>query len=145
MKRLARTFIRIGGILAIVFAACFALAMVVFIVLATPVFTQVLVDGFSSGNFTSDLPGTPEEKALAVQIIFGVMAAVYGLVAGFGLASALVSFKALKSDSKGLYIANIVFGILSCSSFNTAGGVLGVIAITKQERRDRLNKVVDAE
>ena len=145
MKRLARTFIRVGGILAIVFAACFVLAMVVFIVLATPVFTQVLVDGFSSGNFTSDIPGTPEEKALAVQITFGVMAGIYALVAGFGLASAIVSFKALKEDRKGLYIANIVFGILSGSSFNTAGGVLGTIALTRQERRDRRNNIVDAK
>lgn len=146
MKRIARTLIRVGGILAIVYAACFALAMVVFIVLATPVFTQTLVDGLSSAKFQSDIPGTPEEQALAIQIMFGCMAFAFALLAGFGLASAIVSFKCLKEDNKkGLYIANIVFGILSGSSLNTAGGVLGTIALTRQERRDRRNNVVDAQ
>ena len=146
MKRIARTLIRVGGILAIVYAACFALAMVVFIVLATPVFTGVLVDGLSSGYNQSSFPGTPEEQALAIQIMFGCMAFAFALLAGFGLTSAIVSFKCLKEDNKkGLYITNIVFGILSGCYLNTAGGVLGVIALTKQERRDRLNKVVDAQ
>ena len=143
MKRLSRTFIRIGGILAIVYAATFVLCMVVFIVLATPVLTDALVEGFESGKATSDFPGTPEEKAAAVQIMFGVMAACFGLVAGFGFASAIVSFKALKEERKGLYIANIVFGILSGSMLNTAGGVLGTIAMSRQEIRDRRQNVVD--
>ena len=143
MKRLSRTFIRIGGILAIVYAACFALCMVVFIVLATPVFTGVLVEGFTSGKATSDIPGTPEEKAAAIQIVFGVLAAVFAFLSGFGIASATVAFKALKQDSKGLYITNIVFGILSGSMLNTAGGVLGTLALSRQEIRDRRQKIVD--
>ena len=146
MKRIARTLIRVGGILAIVYAACFALAMVVFIVLSTPVFTQALVDGLSTAKFQSDFPGTPEDQALAIQIMFGIMAACFAFLAGFGLASAIVSFKCLKEDSKkGLYIANIVFGILSGSYLNTAGGVLGTIALTRQERKDRQNNIVDAK
>ena len=144
MKRIGRTFIRVGGILAIVYAACFALAMVVFIVLATPVFKQVLIDGLDNETIQSTFPGETEQQALAIQIMFGIMAAAFGLVACFGLASAIVSFKTLKEDNKkGLYIANIVFGILSGVYFNTAGGVLGTIAISRQERRDRLNKIVD--
>ena len=146
MKRIARTLIRVGGILAIVWAACFALAMVVFIVLATPVFTQTLVDGLSNEQIQSTFPGTPEEQALAIQIMFATMAVAFGLVAGFGLASAIVSFKCLKEDNrKGLYIANIVFGLLSSSYLNAAGGILGTIALTRQERRDRRNKIIDAK
>lgn len=146
MKRIGRTLIRVGGILAIVYSACFALAMVVFIVLATPLFTQTLISGLNNETIQSAFPGTPEEQALAIQIMFGVMAAGFGLVAGFCLASVIVSFKTLKEDNKkGLYIANIVFGLLSGVYFNTAGGVLGVIAITRQERKDRRNKIVDAQ
>ena len=146
MKRIGRTLIRVGGIISIVYAACFALAMVVFIVLAAPVFTSTLINGLSNESIQSTFPGTPEEQALAIQIMFGVMAAVFGLLAGFNLACALVSFKCLKEDTKkGLYIANVVFGLLSGVYFNTAGGVLGIIALTKQERRDRRNKIVDAQ
>ena len=142
MKRIARTLIRVGGILGIVYAACFALAMVVFIVLATPVFTETLVNGLNNETIQSAFPGTPEQQALAIQIMFGVMAGGFAIAAGFSLASAVISFKCLKEDRKGLYIANIVFGLLG-TSFNAAGGILGTIAITRQERRDRRNHIVD--
>jgi hypothetical protein len=61
------------------------------------------------------------------------------------LVSGIASNIARNNPIKKNLIVAIVFSALSATWFGVAGGAVGIVAIDKQARRDRQNKIVDAE
>ena len=145
MAKLSKTFLLIGGILAILLLVTFLALSAVFIALGSPMTTEVIRQLLEEGSINSDLPGTIEEQIAAIQIIFVSIGVVFACFVPFEIASIIVAFKGRKSFTKGLLTANIVFGILSASSFNIAGGIIGLIANARIERNNRNSNVVDAQ
>lgn len=145
MKRLSKTFLRVGGIIDIVVAGSFLIAAIIFAVLASPVFTDVFVRGFENGTAQTSASGTPEEKAFAVQIVFLTLAIVFFTVVGCGIVGSVFSFKAAANYNRKMLITNIVLGFVLGSKFSSAGGILGVIALAREERNKARSNIIDAE
>ena len=113
-RKIGRILLLVGGIFELLaMGFCFLLAIAGFVF---PAFAEQL--------------GLPQEAVLIGGIAGGVfllLVAVVELIAG------VVGIKAFKAHTKGNYIANIVFGVLTAQILLIAGGVLGLIALKKEK------------
>ncbi len=124
MKKAGQILLLISGIFTIISAIAVIIGGIVCLVFAGPELRQVIIDGIKDGTITTTIPGTPEEVAAILQSTF--------LVVGISLLAsvivivgcAVVAFLGVKFNSKGLYIANIVLGIVGGSIFSLIGGIL---------------------
>ena len=64
----------------------------------------------------------------AVKIVFMSIGVMFAIFAVASVINAILAFKAVNTSSKGLLIANIVFGVLSGVSVNIVGAIFGLIA-----------------
>ena len=117
-RKIGRILLLVGGILELLnMALCFLLAIGAFV-----------FGGLVATNTIPDI-GLEPQMGLIIGIASGLVlliAAVICLVAG------VIGIKGFKANTKGNYIANIVFGVLVWSLFLIAGAVLGLIALKKE-------------
>ena len=113
-RKIGRILLLVGGIFELLaMGFCFLLAIAGFVF---PAFAEQL--------------GLPQEAVLIGGIaggIFLLLVAVVELIAG------VVGIKGFKAHTKGNYIANIVFGVLTAQILLIAGAVLGLIALKKEK------------
>ncbi len=113
-RKIGRILLLVGGIFELLaMGFCFLLAIAGFVF---PAFAEQL--------------GLPQEAVLIGGIAGGVfllLVAVVELIAG------VVGIKGFKAHTKGNYIANIVFGVLTAQILLIAGAVLGLIALKKEK------------
>ena len=76
-------------------------------------------------DYTADHANVTEEAVKVVFVSLGVMFAIFAVGS---VANAIVAFKAINTSSKGLLIANIVFGVISGVTVNIVGAIFGLIA-----------------
>ena len=144
MAKLSKTFLLIGAILSLVLAGTFVICGIVFFVMASPALTDMIVKLLEEAKVHSDIPGTPEEQAAAIQAFAAGLGGMFIFFALISIASGVVGFIGRQKWTKGLLIANIVLGLMS-AEFNAAGGILGLIATARIERNNRRNNIIDAE
>ena len=133
MKKVSSILFLVGGIYSVVCAVIFLMLGGGFIVLSGPAFTAYIVEGIKNGTINTTFEGiTPEEIAAIVQALF----VGYGIGMIFftvlSTVNAVVSFMARKSANKGMMIANIILGAVSCMVVNLVGGIFGLIALKKE-------------
>ena len=113
-RKIGRILLLVGGIFELLaMGFCFLLAIAGFVF---PAFAEQL--------------GLPQEAVLIGGIAGGVfllLVAVVELIAG------VIGIKGFKAHTKGNYIANIVFGVLTAQILLIAGAVLGLIALKKEK------------
>ena len=141
MRKLSNTFLTIGGILSFVFVGLFIVLAIVCFVVSSPVGTDLVKDWVANHPEQSDL--TPEQAAKLFSAAFVACGILFLFISAFAVPSGIVAFKAKQKPTHGILVANIVFGALSGTSFNIAGGILGLIRNNREERNARNNKVVD--
>lgn len=131
MQRLSRTFLTVSIVLC-------------FIAFATLLLFGLALIGFGAGFFPMIAEESKEGGAayLAGMLAGGFVCLYFAVMA---LVSGIVSSAARRNPTKKSLIVAIVFSVLSCTWFGVAGGAVGIVAIDKQARRDRQNKIVDAE
>ena len=140
MKKVANILLLVGGILAVVCIVVYLIMGVAFIIASGPALTEPLIEGIESGNISSDFQGaTTEEIVKLIQLFFLTLGIVFICFVPFAIANCIICFVGKAKQTKGMYILNIVFGILSWTLVNTVGGVLGLIAKIKEEKRAQLN------
>ena len=98
-----------------------------FFVFGSPVFKDLIIRGLEEGSINSDFPGTIEQVADAIQIMFISMAITFIVLGIFSSANIFFSFKGRNNDKKGFFIANIVLGVLSGNDINVVAAVFGLI------------------
>lgn len=124
MKKAGQVLLLISGIFTIISTIGVIVGGIVCLFFAGPEARQWIIDGIKDGTITTTIPGTPEEVAAILQstlLIVGISLLVSIVVT---VGCAVVAFLATKYDSKGLYIANIVLGIVGGSIFSLIGGIL---------------------
>ena len=127
MKKIGNVLLLIAGILAI-FAAVASLAgAIALIVFSGPQCTSMIIEGLQNGSIQSTLPGTPEQVTAQIQLMFLVFGIVLAVEVAIISGSAAVAFLAKSKQTSGLYIANIVLGVLSGSVLLIVGGILGLV------------------
>ena len=129
VKKISKIMLIVGEVLSFVYLASFIITSIVFFILGSPLCTDLIVKGVEEGQIhTSYFEGSPEEIAMYVQIAMVTCGVIFVVVAALSLVNGILADKARKKPSQGLYIANIVLGLLSCVEFNLIGGILGLIA-----------------
>lgn len=118
MKIAKRILFLVSGILSIFASVTFAILSICFIAFSNnEEAMQELADKSTDGV-------TPEEFQ-AVFLALGVMFVVFLIAA---IINIILSFKGRNSDSKGVMIANIVFGAISGIVINIVAAIFGLIA-----------------
>lgn len=138
MRKLSNTFLTVNMIFGFVFLALFVgLATMMFVFASLK---DVIMEGIQNGSIrtNSDDPETALLIAQSVLIIVGVTFLIFGILC---LPSAIVSASARNSKSKGKFIAAIVLSAVSLTYFGVAGGVLGILAINRENR----SNIIDAQ
>ena len=134
MKKATQIVLLVAGIIAIILAVLYFVLGILYV--AAGVFVALL----DAGSITwADLPQWAIdllEKISAGHTYETLAAASAGLIAGgvvllimaiLCVPAAILSFQARSKDSKGLYIACIVLGVLSGTGVAMIGGILGLI------------------
>ena len=134
MKKATQIVLLVAGIFAIIAAVGYFFASIVYLAAGGfmvaldagaisisdfPQWAIDLIDKFTAGRQFDSLAALA--AALFTAGAFLLVAAIICIPA------AIVSFMARGKDTKGLYIACIVLGVLSGTLFPTAGGILGLI------------------
>ena len=132
MKKASNLLLTVGGILEIVGALLFLIAGIVFIVFASPASAELIKEGLNSGAIHTDIEGSVEEIVQGLQIIFTVLAVLFFFFTLFSLIGGIVTFSAKKKQTKGAFIAAIIFGFLSATVVASVGGIFGLIAGNRQ-------------
>ncbi len=132
MKKASNILLLVGGILQIVCALTFLILGIVFIAMASPASADLIREGLESGTIHSDIQGSTEEIIQALQIVFTALAVVFFVFTLFGVIGTIVTFSAKKKQTKGSFIAAIIFGVLSGPVVPAVGGIFGLIAGNSQ-------------
>lgn len=134
MKRIGNILLLVTGILAIIGTVGYIAVSTLFYVFASPSFTDTIKSGIESGTikvqgYTS---GDATEYAKTTQLVLLIAAIIFTIQVLFSIGCALIAFLARKKESAGLYITNIVIGVLNGSIFSIVGGILGILG--REER-----------
>lgn len=128
MKTATKVLSIIGAVCAFLGAVGFVICSILFLTFAGPYWTPYIVNMLKEGDIYSSLPGTPEEQAAAIQIIFlvtGISFIPGALVSVAGGILALVNANRLNFI---IAVLTIVFGVLTGNMFLLVAGVLAIIA-----------------
>ena len=124
MEKAKRILFTVAGILSIVAIVAWAIAALsMFVIAGNLELLQKMADS-SSEEITIEF----------FQIYFGVLGGLFVVFAIMAVVNTIFCFKGKNSDSKGIMILNIVFGVLSCVEVNIAAGVIGLIARNRKPK-----------
>ncbi len=127
MKKVANILFLVAGILSIVLTVTWISLSVMFFVFGSGAFKELIIKGLEEGWAHTDFPGTPEEAAFAIQIMFISMGASFlfaGILSGINI---FFSFRGRNNDKKSIFICNIIFGIMSGNDVNVVAAIFGLI------------------
>lgn len=127
MRKASDIILLVGAIVSIVCAVTFLIIGIVFAMLGQ-LPTEEIIQAINEGKYTTDVPGTPEQKALAVKSVLTGTGVFFLIVGVMSIVNAVLGFVARAKHSLGLYVANIVFGVLSLTEITLVGGIFGLIA-----------------
>ena len=127
MRKASNIILLVGAIISIVTALIFLIMGIVF-TLAGQLPTEEVIKGLSDGTYTTTISGTPEEQALAIKAVSTGLGVFFLLATVFNIVNTVLAFVARSKKSTGLYVANIVFGVLSMTEVTIVGGIFGLVA-----------------
>ena len=124
MEKAQRIIFTVAGVLSILAIVGWAIAALCMFVLAGNMeLMQKMADDSTEGA-----------TAEFFQIYFGCLGGFFAFFAVMALINTIFSFKGKNSDSKGIMILNIVFGVLSCVEINIVGAIFGLIARNRKPK-----------
>jgi hypothetical protein len=124
LEKAKRILFTVAGILSIVAIVAWAIAALCMFVIAGDLeLLQKMADS-SSEEITIEF----------FQIYFGVLGGLFVVFAIMAVVNTIFCFKGKNSDSKGIMILNIVFGVLSCVEINIVGAIFGLIARNRKPK-----------
>lgn len=134
MRKASDILLIIGAIFSILGAIGCLIATIVLFVMASPEYTQYIIDAIKAGTVKTDIPGTPEEIAAIIQagIRIGAIACIFALL--FEIAAAVLAFVAKAKGTTGLYIASLVLGVLAGHVLILLGSIFGLVSGSEQKQ-----------
>ena len=127
MKKAANILFLIGGVYALVGLLSLVVTGVLLIVFSTSGLTDVIKQAIIDGSIQTSYQGTIEEVTKLVQITLLTSGIIVLCFVPLCIVSSILSFKARNSRSHGLFIANIVFGVLSGNDVSVVGAIFALI------------------
>ena len=136
MRKASKIIFLVAGIYSIATVVLLFVFGILFEVMSSKESTATVIEAIERGIITTAYVGTVEEKAAFVQSLYGGFGVAFFIFAAFGVVNSILAFIARGKDSKGIYVLNIIFGILSLIVVNVVGAIFGMIALNQkpQER-----------
>lgn len=152
MKKASQIILLIAGIVAILGALAWLVLSIVYFLIGgffvainngtipaadVPQWVWDFIDSFMKNH-----DGMTMDVVIATMFATG---AIYLVFALFSIPAAILAFMARGKEKQGLYIACIVFGVLSATAVATVGGIFGLIALgtEKQEPKPEVASPVE--
>ena len=132
MKKASEILLLIGGILEIVAAVGFLISGIVMILFGTPLMAEPLKQIAEEAVSKSTTQVSVEAVMSLLVTTFIATGIGFLFACVFSVIGAIVTFKASKERSKGLFIASMVFGILSGTTVATIGSIFGLIVASRE-------------
>ena len=126
MKKAKEILLLIGGILSIIAVVGIIVAGIVLIILGSPSFANFLQEAVENGSIKTDFADLD-----ALRLFLTLMGTFVLFTATLPCACAIVSFIAKDKESKALYIACIVLGLLTSMYLTVIGGIIGILDTDK--------------
>ena len=127
MRKIGNILILVGSIIAIVSILGLVIASIVMFVLSSPAMHTFIVEGLENGTISSSFNGDAESVAKQIQALMLMIGIILLVITLPTIAVAIVGFSARSKETQGLYIAVLVFAVLSGTLINIIGSVLGLI------------------
>jgi len=122
LRRLSKTFLTINAVFSFVFLGLFALCAIIFFIVGSPLVADAVA------NEGGQAAGTAYTAGMYTGGVIFLSIAIFALISG------IYSNKAKTTTEKGVLIAAIVFSAISCTEFGVAGGILGLIANSREPK-----------
>lgn len=135
MRQASKVLLIVGAIVSIVVAVIFLILGAVFAV-AGAVPTEEIVAQLQAGTVTTTFQGTVQEQAEAIKGLSTGFAVFFLVVGVFNVVNTIIAFVSNAKKATGLYVANIVFGLLSLTEVALVGGIFGLIANGQEANRE---------
>ena len=136
MKKLSRTFLIVGGVLAIVGMFAFLIFGAAFMYVSQGTSNDFIKEQFV--DIWDRVRGTTdEEKVETIRMFARNIGIIVFCAAVLSIPTAIVCFTAAGKQTQGSFIAAIVFNVICGSVFGILGGVFGLI-VNSKERNARL-------
>ena len=129
MRNLSKTFLKVNAVLSYVFAGLFALGAVIFFITGSPLISDAIAQ-------------ESREGAAAYAISMNISGGIFLGLTIMAILSGVFSNKASSQEKNALILA-IVFSALSGTEFGVAGGIIGLVQNFREQRKDRINNIVD--
>ena len=131
MKKATHILLTVGGVLEIVAAVGCIIGAVVCFILASPIFVDFVRDmAMEEGRGATAEEIDRAMKIMQLALVYsGVICAFFGIMSAIG---SVVTFKAQKAGTRGLYIATLVFGVLGGTTVASVGAIFGIIQTSRE-------------
>lgn len=133
MQKASKTLLLVATIVSTVVGALI-IALVPFLIVlgVSPTIANMLREAINSGEIKNDSSIPVDTVILILQTIFVVTGVILALLGASCVVNAIISSKARRAPTRNLFVACIITGALS-TNFSLVGGILGLIALSKQE------------
>ena len=113
MKKAANILYLVGAIFAFISTATLLITGVILLVWSGPNFTAQIIDGINNGTIHTSFVGTVEQIAAQIQALFVLLGTPFLVIGVFSIVSGFLALRGRNTNGKGIFIANIVFAVLS--------------------------------
>lgn len=127
MKKASDILLLLSSIFSFIAFGALIITGLILIVLALPSNSQWIVDGLNNGTVYSSFGTTVEEKTAIVQLVLTTSSIVVFVIAVLALPCAILALLAKNKGGTSLYVAVLVFAILTTETLGIVGAVLGLI------------------
>lgn len=134
MKKASNYVLLAGIIYSFVVVVTFCVVAGIFLSFNTPEGKQAIIQGIQDGTIHTSFTGTTEQQADQIIILWVGLAIAFFVMAFFALINAFIAIVGKSKKTKGLYILNIVFGVISGVYVNAIGAIFGLVALAREPR-----------
>jgi hypothetical protein len=136
MRKASKIILIVGGIITIVTSLVLLGVGFIFKDMGTSEsYYNYTVEALKNGNLHSSFPGTPEEQATQVQLMYMIYFSVLMYFAIAGVIAGTYAICINSSKNKALFIVDIILGALSITAVLIVGGILGLVALNRQNNQ----------
>ena len=134
MKKASNYILLAGIIYSFVVVVTLCVLAGIFLSFNNPNGKQAIIEGIQNGTFHTSFTGSTEEQADQVIILFVALAIIFFVMAFFALINAFIAIMGKSKKTQGLYILNIVLGVISGVYVNAIGAIFGLVALSREPK-----------
>ena len=135
MKKASNILLLLAAIFGIFGVITLVILGAMFLMFTSPDAKEAIIKGIQDGTIKTDLPGTIEEQAAAIQVMLMGVGVGFLIASVFMVAGVVIYFLARSKDIMALYITGLVLAILCGSILGFLGALFGLIVKVQEGKK----------